>query len=313
MALDNLSAHMRKLMAKGNRNAEFQRMMQVVLADHDVRTFLSTHRDELSSEAVERSAAHLYEYVVQKGKISRGEQTFAPGYEPALRVSNHLIDVEYRLTKQSVVESKLRAQQQLVTMISMPKNIRNLHLVDYEITEERNTALVAAFTFVQEVVEKKKSFVRGLYLTGDFGRGKTFLLGAIAGDLADGNIATTLLHVPTFAVQMKAAIKTGDVLKKIQMVQAAPVLMLDDIGAESLSPWFRDEVLGVILQHRMQEGLPTCFSSNKTQNELRDFLAGIEAGNEEGVKADRLMERVRYLASEYTIGGVNRRRTQVNV
>lgn len=35
--------------------------------------------------------------------------------------------------------------------------------------------------------------------------------------------------------------------------------MIDDIGADSMSSWVRDEVLGVILEYRMQQQLPTFF------------------------------------------------------
>lgn len=35
------------------------------------------------------------------------------------------------------------------------------------------------------------------------------------------------------------------------------VLLIDDIGAENNSPWSRDEVLGTILQYRMDSDLTT--------------------------------------------------------
>lgn len=35
--------------------------------------------------------------------------------------------------------------------------------------------------------------------------------------------------------------------------------MLDDIGAEVMTSWTRDEILGSIMQFRMQENLPTFF------------------------------------------------------
>lgn len=34
------------------------------------------------------------------------------------------------------------------------------------------------------------------------------------------------------------------VLKKLQRVREANILMLDDIGAEEVTPWVRDEVIG---------------------------------------------------------------------
>ncbi len=40
------------------------------------------------------------------------------------------------------------------------------------------------------------------------------------------------------------------------------ILMLDDIGAEEITPWARDEVIGPLLHYRMVQELPTFFSSN---------------------------------------------------
>ena len=84
--------------------------------------------------------------------------------------------------------------------------------------------------------------------------------------------------------------------------------MLDDIGADSLSSWIRDDVLGVILQYRMQEELPTFFSSNLSFEQLEnEYLAINNRGEAEPLKALRIMERIKFLADEYHIVGKNRR------
>ena len=83
--------------------------------------------------------------------------------------------------------------------------------------------------------------------------------------------------------------------------------MIDDIGADSMSAWIRDEVLGVILQHRMQEQLPTFFSSNFNMDQLEQHLSVTQRGDEEPLKAKRIMERVRYLSREIWVIGENRR------
>jgi len=64
----------------------------------------------------------------------------------------------------------------------------------------------------------------------------------------------------------------------------------------------------VILEYRMQEELPTCFSSNFSMQELQDgYLTISQKGDEEPVKAQRIMQRVRYLATEIEMVGQNRR------
>ncbi len=83
-------------------------------------------------------------------------------------------------------------------------------------------------------------------------------------------------------------------------------MIFDDIGAETLSEWSRDDVLGVILQKRMDNVLPTFFSSNITMDGLNEHFAETRNSVDE-VKARRLMERVRFLSKEVFVGGKNRR------
>ena len=106
---------------------------------------------------------------------------------------------------------------------------------------------------------------------------------------------------------MKQAISNDKVGPKLDEVKRAPILMIDDIGADSMSAWIRDEVLGVILQHRMQEQLPTFFSSNFNMDQLEQHLSVTQRGDEEPLKAKRIMERVRYLSREVWVIGENRR------
>ena len=83
--------------------------------------------------------------------------------------------------------------------------------------------------------------------------------------------------------------------------------MLDDIGADAMSSWIRDEIFGVILQYRMQEQLPTFFTSNFSMLELEQHLSVTQRGEEEPLKAKRIMERIRYLTKEIKMSGQNRR------
>lgn len=104
----------------------------------------------------------------------------------------------------------------------------------------------------------------------------------------------------------KNAIKDGSVKERIDEIKLAQVLVLDDIGAEQHSPWVRDDVLQVILQYRMQENLPTFFTSNFSFDELERHFASGKSGDETW-QAQRVMERIRYLARDLHLKGNNRR------
>jgi primosomal protein DnaI len=65
--------------------------------------------------------------------------------------------------------------------------------------------------------------------------------------------------------------------------------------------------LGTILQFRMLENLPTFFTSNFDFKELEHHLTYTQRGEEEKMKAARIMERIKYLAKPVEVLGGNRR------
>lgn len=304
--MEPMNEELKKVMDPRKMTAAYRDMVRNAVADPEVQAFLTTNQVTLAPDAVTRGAAKIYEFVTARDRLQAGDPLIASGYSPRLVVSNGLIDITYAPTPEKQASDARQAQASLVTTLNMPKAIKRASLSSYD-PAERTNALSAASDFTLQMSKSPSEFHRGLYLTGTFGVGKTYLLGAIANDLAAAGIASTLVHFPTFAVEMKAAIATNQVLPKLNTLKTAPVLMIDDIGAEALSPWVRDEVLGVILQYRMQEELPTLFTSNKTMAELTDFLAGADVGNNEALKAQRIMERIRFLAKEIPVAGVDRR------
>ncbi|EEU31149.1 primosomal protein DnaI [Limosilactobacillus coleohominis 101-4-CHN] len=297
---------LRKLLKNQNSEKTTEQIFSEVFADQDVKAFLNTNRDRLTDEDIQRGRSKLYEYVHEKHLAQNGAPSVAPGYTPRLVMSAGQIDVTYVPTAQLLKQQALQAKQRRVSKRYMPKFIEHATLDDYYTNNEgRAAALNAAVKFVNGY--SKGNFVPGIYLSGSFGVGKTYLLGAIANELADQGVNSMLIHFPTFAVNMKGSIARHTTEQERDEVKQAPILMLDDIGADALSPWLRDEVLGVILEYRMQEELPTFFSSNFSMDELTDHLAQDNNGNSEPLKAQRIMERIRFLSREVRMVGPNLR------
>lgn len=305
--MENVGKVLQEKMRTTDMRQRYQRLVTKVLADPDVKSFLQAHRAELTQEDIERSASKLYEYVKIKENIAQGKEIPMPGYSPSLMISQHRIEVNYVPTAELLAQREQLARQTRVRTINMPKSIRRARIEDYDQTK-RQDVLMAALAFIDAYQEQPQEFHKGMYLQGKFGVGKTFLLAAIANELAANGFKSTLVHFPSFAVEIKSAIGENNTKQLIDEIKKAPVLMLDDIGAEQLSSWLRDDVLGVILQYRMQEELPTFFSSNLAMAQLEsEYLTVNNRGEAEPVKARRIMERIRFLASEYLVEGPNRR------
>ena len=213
-------------------------------------------------------------------------------------------DVSYLETEELVEYRRLEAIKNRIQLINMPASLKNVTVADIDKNDENRVEVMLAITdFVKRFEEKPK----GLYIYGNFGIGKSYLMAYLANLLSKTYLqSTTMLHYPTFVVDIKNAIKDGSVKERIDEIKLAQVLVLDDIGAEQHSPWVRDDVLQVILQYRMQENLPTFFTSNFSFDDLERHFASGKSGDETW-QAKRVMERIRYLARDLHLKGNNRR------
>ncbi|MDT2612313.1 primosomal protein DnaI [Enterococcus dongliensis] len=306
--MEDVGKELNRIIKSRGIDGRYRQMMEEILADEDVRQFIEEHKEKLTQADIEKSFAKLYEFVQEKKKYLASDPTMiAPGYEPQLSLNFHFIDVTYVPTDELLRLKREEEIRNRVNSLDMPKDIRNASIRTFDNTSGRLEALAASLDFIDHYEEAPKQFHKALYLVGGFGVGKTYLLGAVAHELAVKGFETTLLHFPTFAGEMKQAISKDQVGPKLNEVKHAPILMIDDIGADSMSAWIRDEVLGVILQHRMQEQLPTFFSSNFNMEQLEQHLSVTQRGDEEPLKAQRIMERIRYLSKEIFMVGENRR------
>lgn len=307
--MEDVGKEMSKIIKKKQLNERFNQLVEAVMQDDDVQQFIKEHRERLTEEDIRKSYAKLYEFVQEKRKFQLKDPTMiAPGYEPKLTLNFHYIDVTYIPTEALVAKQKEDEIRKRVKAMTMPKDIREASFDNFDFSSRgRREAVTEATSLVDSYVNNPRDFHKGLYLQGTFGVGKSFLLGAIANELAKDGFVTTIVHFPTFTVEMKQAIAKDLVGEKLDAVKRSPVLMIDDLGAESMTSWIRDDVLSVILQYRMQEQLVTFFSSNLDMKALEAHLTVTQRGEQEPLKAKRIMERVRYLSKEITMSGNDRR------
>lgn len=194
--------------------------------------------------------------------------------------------------------------QKNILFLDMPKEMLNASMKEiYTDDKNRLEAIKWLTTFIKKYEAGEKC--KGLYLTGNFGSGKSYIVAASLNELAKKGKKIAMIYYPEFLRKLKE--EFGEDFKDIfNKVQKASVLLLDDIGAETTTSWNRDEILGTILQYRMQEGLPTFFTSNLSISELEEHLAGNDS--EGKIKARRIVERIKFLTDNITMIAENRRK-----
>ncbi len=180
----------------------------------------------------------------------------------------------------------------------------NARMADIDVTDKRRAHVIR---FIDNFYENYNfaNNMKGLYLHGNFGCGKTFLLSALLHELhIKKGVKTSIIYYPEILRELKADWETYD--SKVKYYSTVDILAIDDIGAEKVSEWSRDEVLGTILQTRMNHNLTTFFTSNLTLEELERHFK-INDSMDEQIKAKRIMERIKQLSVDMELLSENKR------
>ena len=282
----------------------YQDLVQKIMKDPDVAAFIQ--QESLTPEELNRSISKFNQYITERDKFLRGDTAYiAKGYKPILVMNHGYADVSYEETPELIAAEKEAAIKNRLKLINLPASLKKASLAQVDLDD---LGRLPIFEKLLAFVEQYPAIQKGLYLYGDFGVGKSFMVAALAHDLSEKRgVSSTLLHYPSFVIDVKNAIGDGNVKTLVDELKLSEVLILDDIGAEQSTAWVRDEILQVILQYRMQENLPTFFTSNFNFEDLELHFAKGKHGNDETWEARRVMERIRYLAEETRLEGVNRR------
>ena len=283
---------------------DLDELTQVILADKDIADFITAH--SLTHEQINRSLPKFNQFLVERDKFKNKDASYiAKGYRPFLSMNEGYADVTYLETRELVEAKKRQDIKNRVTLIGLPESLKHISTDNIDLGDPNR---IEIYNFLNDYIRNLElGNQKGLYIFGSFGVGKSYLMAYLANRLsAKYGVSTTLLHFPTFSVDIKNAISTGTVKEEIDQLKKAEILVLDDIGAEQQSSWIRDDVLQVILQYRMQEDLLTFFTSNLDFKGLEAHFSLSRSGDESW-QAKRVMERIRYLAKETHLQGENRR------
>lgn len=189
-------------------------------------------------------------------------------------------------------------------VFSISKEVRNAKMKEIYTNDKNRVELIKWITTFIKDYKKGKTW-KGLYLSGSFGSGKSYIISAMINELVKCGYKGALVYYPEFLRSLKASFGK-DFDEQFNYVKKADLLLLDDIGAESMSAWSRDEILGPILQYRMDEKLPTFFTSNLTEEELENHLSN-QNGQIDKLKAKRILERIKFITDSLELISENKR------
>ncbi|MBI2980262.1 MAG: ATP-binding protein [Chloroflexi bacterium] len=131
------------------------------------------------------------------------------------------------------------------------------------------------FNLVYQAAKTFASEPKGwLVLTGPSGSGKTHLAAAIANYCIARNQPAFYITAPDLLDHLRSSFSPDSEMpydEFFEQVRNAPLLILDDLGAQSSTPWAKEK-LEQLLNHRFSNQLPTVIVSIVPVDELEDRI-----------------------------------------
>ena len=252
---------------------------------------------------LERSVSELNNCKNCKSLMSCKNKCNGLVYYP--KVNGNTLDFNYVACK--YMKKDLKDKEEIKSkFFEMPYEIKKARIKDIDPSSKERLEIIKWITkFYKDY--KKDSKQKGLYLSGSFGSGKTFIVSALLNELAKDGYSSIIVYYPELLRSLKEGFGNEDFNDRLNEIKKCDLLLLDDIGAEATSLWNRDEILGTIMQYRMDNKLSTFFTSNLNLNELEEHFI-IKSNDEEKIKARRIMERIKFLTDNKELIGENRRK-----
>ena len=130
------------------------------------------------------------------------------------------------------------------------------------------------FASLKEALRLAKAFAQypqdWLMFIGGYGVGKTHLAAAIANYQAERGYPAMFVVVPDLLDHLRAAFSPDartSFDQRFEEVRTASLLILDDLGTESATPWAREKLYQII-NHRYVARLPTVITSSLPTDDL---------------------------------------------
>lgn len=238
-----------------------------------------------------------------KGLLECKNKLSGYAFLPAIREEQLIF--EYETCKYRKKLEKDNAYKKNMELFEVPMALKNASMKDIDIKDKNR---YPAIKWIQAFIKsyEKDPHQKGLYLYGNFGSGKSYLIAAMFSELARRNVKSAIVFWPDFLSDLKSSFGT-DFKEKYEAVKKVPLLLIDDIGAEVTTEWGRDEIFCPLIQYRMDASLPTFFTSNLDLKLLEEHFSCSKKGID-AVKAGRIISRVIQLTDQVELISENRRK-----
>ena len=177
----------------------------------------------------------------------------------------------------------------LLESSGVPRIYEKISFDQYKETDENRKAIEAAHWIVNDDDDSS------VYFYGSKGTGKTMLSCVITNEIARRGKVVLFSSVPDLMADIRASFKGGNTEEVINSVKNAPILVLDDLGAERATEWVGEQIFAII-NARYAGRKKTVITSNYAPDELAAHFADKTQG-------ERIVSRIYGMCARVQIKG----------
>ena len=200
----------------------YQDLVQKIMKDPDVAAFIQ--QESLTPEELNRSISKFNQYITERDKFLRGDTDYiAKGYKPILVMNHGYADVSYEETPELIAAEKEAAIKNRLKLINLPASLKQASLAQVDLDDlgrlpvfEKLLAswsniqlFEKVFTYMETLVWEKVSWWLPWLMIYQKKRG----------------VSSTLLHYPSFVIDVKNAIGDGNVKTLVDEIKLSEVLI----------------------------------------------------------------------------------------
>lgn len=175
------------------------------------------------------------------------------------------------IEKEKLKEFNLKQIAKLFQNNNLGKRQLNSTFENYKINNKNKKAYENAKKYANKLINGETD--KGLFITGTYGVGKTYLASCIANETIKNKNTVVFGTLIQLLDYIKDTYKDSDVSDKeyLNLYSSVDLLIIDDLGKEKPTEWVLEKLF-LIVNNRYNNYLPIVITTNYTRNQLRERL-----------------------------------------
>lgn len=285
------------------------KLIKQLLNDNRVIQFLKDN--SCPPSVVEQSPGKFAQWINELERMDSLETTDLlndpdKGYFTDLTIDDGLLLEVMRIHPKLAAIQKNRQFTKNYLISDLPETLKFISYDNIKLSDTSTTKYLSAVKTLSMFNPADNE--KGFYLFGKPGVGKTFLMACLSNDLARKGHRVAFVNVPALMGQIKRLFDQNQAQRNlIKTLYTVPFLFLDDIGAELITGYNRDEILLPILNERIESKKTTFFTSNYDIDGLFEQYAVDIYGKRDEIRSERLLSRIKGMVDILPITGIDMR------